>query len=388
MKYTYSRIVGALVLGGTLGFAADAGNLEEALSQGEISASVGVYGQYSNHQGGTKDSGFSNGFTEIGFETAPLYGVSLGVRGFGSAKIGEKEDGDYKAEGAIEDNAVLSEAFIKIEHEGMGKVVLGRQAVDFNWLTDYIEGASVELSALENLVVTMAWARKYAVVGFDEVSEEFGKVNGNDGLYMLEVKYTPIEALELNPYVYYGENLFGAYGMKAVLSLEPSDALKTTTMLHYAKINSDATTEEDDGSGAMVEVNVKNGSFMQAEQGFEFAGALLALGYVKVDKDGLGGLGEAGDQMPLEDGNHIFDDNARTPYIRAEYEIEGVKLSALYAQTKYDDAGLSLKEKELDLSVGYEIIKNLEASLIYVNVDNDAKSDSYNAFKALVQYTF
>ena len=49
---------------------------------------------------------------------------------------------------------------------------------------------------------------------------------------------------------------------------------------------------------------------------------------------------------------------------------------------------VEFKEKELDVSVSYEIIKKLEASLIYVNVDNDQKDESYDAYKAHISYNF
>ncbi len=375
MQLRYSHVLVALCLGSTLGFATEATNLEEVFTKGELTGSIGWFGQSVDAKGSTPNSGFSNGYLNVGFETAPLYGISVGVSGWGSAKTSEKHDDDYKS--TIEDSSVLSQAYIKIEHEGMGKVVIGRQAVDFNWLTDYIDGATAEISAVENLVVSLAWARKYSVVDIDEISEDFSKLNGNKGIYMLDVKYTPIEALELNPYLYYGDDLLSAYGLKTTLKLEPMDDVKTETVLHYVAINSDV-------------VDVKDGAFTQIEQGVEFLGANVALGYIKVDKDGMAGLGEFGDQLPFEEGNHVMDADAKTPYVRAEYEIEGVKLGAIYGETKYLDAALAskIKEKELNLSVGYEWIKNLETSLMYVNVDNDEKSESYNAIKAHVVYTF
>lgn len=375
MKLVYSRVLAAMVLGSSIGFAAEATNLEEVFTQGELSSTVGWFGQHVNAKGDTPNSGFSNGYLNVGFETAPLHGVSVGVSGWGSVKTSEKNDDDYKS--AIADQSVLSQAYVKIEHEGMGKVVLGRQEVDFNWLTDYIDGVSAEISAVENLVVSMAWARKYAVIDIDEISDEFTKLNGSKGIYMLDAKYTPIEALELNPYLYYGDNLLSAYGLKATLTLAPSEEVKTTTMAHYVTINSDVG-------------GTKDGAFTQVEQGVELFGAQLALGYIKVDKDGMAGLGTFGDQLPFEEGNHAMDADAKTPYISAAYEIEGVTLATIYGQTKYLDStsGEKLKEKEFNFSVGYEFMKNLETSLMYVNVDNDVKDDSYNAIKAHVAYKF
>jgi len=384
MQLRYSSVLVALCLGSTLGFATEATNLEEVFTQGKLSGTVGWFGIDQNNKSETNDASFSNGYLNIGFETAPFYGVSLGVSGWGSVKTSEKNDDDYKS--TIEDSRVLSQAYIKIEHEGMGKVVLGRQAVDFNWLTDYIDGATAEISAVENLVVSLAWARKYSVVDIDEVSEAFGKLNETKGIYMLDVKYTPIEMLEINPYIYYAEDVLSAYGMKAILTLAPSESVKTTTMAHYVTINSDIA-------------DVKDGSFTQFEQGVEFLGAKVALGYMKVNKDGMvnsfsnediTGIGDFGDQSPFEEGNHVFALDAKTPYIMAEYEIEGVKLATIYGQTKYYDTNVDkkVKENEFNFSIGYEFIKKLETSLIYANVDNDHDDESYNAIKAHVAYKF
>lgn len=375
MQLRYSRIVATLILGSSIGFAAEATNLEEVFTQGEITGTVGWFGQHADAKGGTADSGFSNGYLNVGFETAPLHGVSLGLSGWGSAKTSEKNDDDYKSN--IADHSVLSQAYVKIEHEGMGKVILGRQKADFNWLADYIDGATAEISAVENLVLNLAWARKYSVVDIDEISESFSKINGNNGVYMLDAKYTPIEALELNPYLYHGDNLLNAYGLKATLTLEVSEEVKTTTIAHYVTISSDVT-------------DTKDGAFTQLEQGVELFGAKLALGYIKVDKDGMAGLGTFGDQLPFEEHNHMIDADAQTPYVSTSYEIEGVKLGAMYGETKYLDStsNTKIKEKELNLSVGYEIIKNLEASVIYANVKNDNDADSYDAFKAHIAYKF
>lgn len=375
MQLRYSRILAAIILGSSVGFAAEATNLEEVFTQGEVSGTVGWFGQHIDAKGDTTNSGFSNGYLNVGFETAPLHGVSVGVSGWGSAKTNEKNDDDYRNN--IADHNVLSQAYVKIEHEGMGKVILGRQKADFNWLADYIDGATAEISAVENLVLNFAWARKYSVVDIDEISEEFSKINGNKGVYMLDAKYTPIEAIELNPYLYHGDDLLNAYGLKATLTLAPSEEVKTITMAHYVTINSDVA-------------ETKDGAFTQLEQGVELFGATLALGYIKVDKDGMAGLGTFGDQLPFEEHNHMIDADAQTPYVSASYEIEGVKLETIYGQTKYynGDADKKLKEKEFNFSVGYEIIKNLEASVLYANVKNENDADSYDAFKVHVAYKF
>nr|MBP9566966.1 Opr family porin [Sulfurospirillum sp.] len=186
MKKSYLSLA-VLTLLGSSTLMAD--TLEKAFKEGAIEGNVGAYGQSFDHKGTTKE-GFGNGFASINFETAPLNGISFGLGAWGSAELSEKNDGDY--DGAIADKGVIHKAYVKVEHEGMGKVIVGRQEVDFNWMTDFIEGATVELSLVENLVINMVWAKRNATVGFDGVGE-FTKMNENKGVYMLEAKYTPVE---------------------------------------------------------------------------------------------------------------------------------------------------------------------------------------------------
>ncbi|MDD3324557.1 MAG: Opr family porin [Sulfurospirillaceae bacterium] len=367
----YSKIVAMLLLGASVTMAQENSLLEDSFKNGSHSGHIGWYGQQKDPKNASKE-GFSGGSASVNFETAPLRGATLGLGVWGSLKTSEKNDGDYKT--AITDKSIIHNAFIKVEHEGMGKVIAGRQEVDFEWMSDFIEGATVEIGAIENLVLSMAWAKKQATVGFDEITE-FVNVNTNDGLYMVDAKYTPNKWLELNPYYYHANNIMTAPGIKTTLFLEISEDIKTATMLGYTKANSDDT-------------NTENGYVARIEQGIELFGANLTVGYIKVDKKGAGGLGTFGDQMPLEEGNKILETDARTPYASVEYEIEGVKLGAKYAQTKYLDAGVALKEKEFDFNIGYEFYKNLEASLVYANIENDADTDSYNIIKALVSYKF
>lgn len=372
MKNKYSIALATMLIG-VVSLSGAEDSLEDAFKNGAIKGHISLYSQSQKIDEGTPSKyGFSSGSTAIKYETAPFYGVSIGMGAWGTSKIGEKNDDDYK--NAIANNALISEAYIKMEHEGMGKFIVGRQSVDLEWMSDFIEGAMFELSAIENLKLTLGWAKKYAVIDFDEVSEKFGKINGNDGVFVVDAKYTPLEWLELNPYYYYASDMLSALGLKTTLSAQISEDIKTQTALQYVKVNSDIA-------------NTPDGYVTRLEQGVELYGATLALGYIKVDKDGTAGLGAFGDQMPLEEGNHMLDPNAKTPYFSAKVEIEGVKLSALYGETKYFEI-INLKEKELNLGIEYEFIKHLEGKLIYADIQNDVKADSYQIVKALLKYEF
>ena len=373
MKKTYISLATVLAFSSSSLIAAQ--TLEEAFKSGKVEGHIGVYAQQYDYKHAQKE-GFVSGNIALAYETAPLHNFSLGMAAWGDGKLGEKHDGNYDS--AIAKKGVLHQAYIKYDDEKHLKAIIGRQEMDFMWMTDFVEGATVELSYIDNLVLTLAWARRQAVVDVDEVSD-FEKMNGNDGVYMIDAKYTPIAWLEINPFYYHASDLFNAPGIKVTLSFEPKEDFKTATMLAYTKGNSDIAGEPD-------------GYVAQIEQGFEFKAFNLGVGYVKVDKEGTARLESFGDQMPFEDGNYIFAPDAKTPYIFASYNIEsiGVTLGAMYGETSYKDAGEKFKEKEFSASIGYEVIKNLEASLIYVNVKNndDTNGDSYDAIKAGLAYKF
>ncbi len=386
MKRTTISAVLALALGSSLANAEAGSSLEEAFKNGQFEGHVAVYGQYQkNKDADPKKVGFSSGSASIGYETAPLHGVSLGLGAWGTTKFGEKNDGYDET---IESNAIFHKAFIKVAHEGMGEVVVGRQEVDLEWLTDYIEGAVGSVTPVENLSIVLGWANRQAVVDFDEVSERFEKMNASRGVYVLDVKYSPLEWLELNPYVYYAPEALRAPGLKATATLALSEDFTSSTMAQYVAADVDSKIQDHE-----------DGYVAQIEQNLEFFGANAGVGYIKTDKKGGAGYGanvedgilaSYGDQNPLEEGNWVYGLDAKTYYLKAGYEYEGFSFEALYGETKYfslaDDK--KLKEKELDLSVGYGFIKNLDTELIYARVKNDNREDSYNIVKALAKYSF
>ena len=82
--------------------------------------------------------------------------------------------------------------------------------------------------------------------------------------------------------------------------------------------------------------------------------------------------------------------DARTIYGSLGYSIYDFDFGALYGITRYDAASSGLKEKELNLSVGYNFTKNLNTNIMYVNVDADQANGEtdYNKYLASVEYKF
>ncbi len=53
MKLVYSRVLAAIILGSSMGFAAEATNLEEVFTQGELTGTIGWFGQHIDAKGDT-----------------------------------------------------------------------------------------------------------------------------------------------------------------------------------------------------------------------------------------------------------------------------------------------------------------------------------------------
>lgn len=143
---------------------------------------------------------------------------------------------------------------------------------------------------------------------------------------------------------------------------------------HYA-ISSEDT--QDDGSIGHLELNTT------------LAGVSAAVGYIKTDKDvGAGSmLAAEGDNIsPFEDGNQVYEADARTVYGSLGYTIADLELGALYGQTTYGAA--DDKEKELNLTATYPITESLAASILYGDVTAELSDDDYNKVLASVEYTF
>jgi hypothetical protein len=340
--------------------------------KGDLEGEIGVYWQREKPR--DEDAGgFALGYAAFLYESEALHGFSLGIGARGSVKLYERNDDEYEA--AIAEDFIIPNGFLRYRHDELGSLTVGRQEVDLEWLNDYVEAGMLQLSPMDELDVNLGWARRQAVIDPDEVTD-FEKMNDSRGLYVLDVKYSPVDWLELNPYYYHAPKMFQAPGLKVSAEFELAEDVTTATMGQFASSSPHDDTGED------------NGNLFWLDQGLTFHELAVNAGYIKVNSKGAGMLDSFGDQQPLEEGNQVFAPDARTLYLGAGYEIGPVTLAAIYAETHYDDSGVTVKEKELNLVAGYEIIENLELNLIYVKVDNDDQADSYYAVKTGLTYRF
>lgn len=370
----------SMAMAGILGItptAAQAREEKQALPGGAFEGQVGVYWQQAKIRettsGDPDTSGFFAGNAAVAYETAPWHGLSLGLGAWGSMRFDERNRGDYRE--AVGRDLVIRHAFLRFADDGLGEMTLGRQEIDLQWLTDYMEGGMARLSPLETLEIHLGWARRQAVTDPDETGD-FTTMNGDRGLYVLDVGYSPLEWLELNPYYYHAPRLFQAPGLRATASFELRPELTSSTMAQWLR------SDTHDQSG------LNNGGLVWLAQNFTLGQAGLGAGYIRVDRQGAGGIDSFGDQHPFEEGNRIFSDDARTLYLEASCKTGPVNLTALYGTTRYEEAGVRVREKEFNLGAAWEIIPDLELELIYAMVDNDERTESYQTIKSALLYRF
>ena len=272
----------------------------------------------------------------------------------------------------------MTEAYLKYAMEGFS-LTAGRQAIDLEWLGDYNEAVVAAITAIPDTTVVLGYTERQAESGID-LSEDFTDINGNKGVYVVDVKYAGLESVEFNPYAYSAPDAVDWYGLKTTVTTDYFGAIA-----HYAESSVDNDFGVEDGSIGHVELNTT------------LADISAAVGYIKTDKDGGAvSMIAGGDNIsPFDMGNRTYDPDARTAYGSLGYTIADLELGALYGVTTYgtDDS----KEKELNLTASYPITESLATSLLYghVNADeageatkgDDASSDD-KYFLASVEYTF
>lgn len=359
----------------------NANSIDEAFKNGKIEGSIALFGltQDNKDQSIKRDFAFGNGNLTLCYNTASFYGFSLGTQVKGNIKLGEKHKDDRKNEGPFENNALITQAYLQYSLNEMLLIKAGRYEGELEWLTDYQQGAIAEITAIPDTTVSLAFSNRKAESGID-TSEDFHKPH-DKGIYVVDIKNESFEGLEINPYYYQIPDVVKFYGLKTSYNLEHFGAIaqyaKSSLTNEYKTNNS----SENDGYVAHFELN---GNFEDLTS---------AVGLIKTSKKGGADIITSyGDSIsPFEDGNQVYTLDARTIYGSLGYSIYDFDFGALYGITRYDNATNSgLKEKELNLSAGYNFTKNLNTNIMYVNVDADEANGEtdYNKYLASVEYKF
>ena len=159
-----SLVVSGLILSSTMTFAAD--TIDSAFKEGKVTGSLGIYGQKVEVKNFEPDFGYANANATLGYETASFYGISAKAEFKGNLKLGEVEKGDYKDGAPFENNALMTEAYLKYANE-MIALKAGRQAVDLEWMGDYQQAVIAEITAIADTTIVLGYSQRKAESGID-----------------------------------------------------------------------------------------------------------------------------------------------------------------------------------------------------------------------------
>lgn len=340
-------------------------NLSDAFSNGTVSGDLNLhYNAIDNRS--AADSGYINSFIGLKYETTAFNGLQLGLAFKNGAELWEKESGD--ADGAT--GSLLTEAYLSYSNDDL-TIVLGRQEIDLEWVSDFHEALMVTTTAIPNTLLTVGYTQRIATADEDDLSPGFSDI-GSNGAYLLDARIEPMEGLSVSPYLMHVSDLFDGYGVMADFDTESG----LGASVHFAQTSVDPVGEAD-------------GEIFHLELRGAFAAVALAAGYIQTDEEGGAGyLDTLGDNInPLEEGNQIYAVDAKSYYLSAEYTTGQVSLAAIYNSTDY--AGSD--EKEFNLVVGYDfdnLVENLSLEFVFADINANASSDDYEKYKLLLTYEF
>ncbi|RBQ29519.1 Opr family porin [Aliarcobacter vitoriensis] len=361
---------------------ADSSTIDEAFKNSEIEGAISLYGQKVENKK-AQDLAYGNGNLRLGFTTDSFYGFNAKVEAKGNLKLGQQHGKDYKDGAPFENSALFTQAYLQYELDNILSIKAGRYEGEYEWLTDYQQGAVAEILAIPNTVLALGYSNKKSESGID-LSEDFHRPELTDkGVYFVDIQNNSLDFVTFNPYYYEMPDFGRFYGLKTVFD---TDYFGITAQ--YAKSNADNTWYYDEEENENFQL--EDGSIAHIEGIVKIEDFEAFAGYAKTDKDGGANMiASFGDTIsPFEDGDYVYDPNSKTWYIGANYSIAGVDLGALYGATKHGIEG-DLKTKELNLSIGYSITDSLGVSFMYVNVDNkNFDETNYNKYLAAVEYSF
>jgi hypothetical protein len=347
MKKVKVSLVAAALLANSALFA-ESTSLADALKNGVVSGEFSVYAQ--NAFQDPKDEGFALGSFNLGYSTDSFYGVKLSVGSRANHAFWESNASAYDSSV----KAVLHTANLAYSHQYFD-VVLGRQEINLNWASDFHEALVGVIKAVPDTAIVVGYTQRKAEVDYDAPLAGFGKL-GEDGAFVVDAKWSGIEGLAVNPFVYFVPDVATWFGARADYDKTIGDFSLGGTAQYTQSIEDDKNKED--------------GSFLHLEARVAFAGLSAKLGFALTGKDGgVGSINAAGDNVnPFEDGEQLLKADATTIYFGASYNFSGFEVSGLYGLT---DAGNDINE--FDLLVGYNLndALALQGGVVYVDKGDD-----------------
>lgn len=242
MKKIYTSIVAAAVL--STGAFAESNTIKDAFANGKVSGDITLYSEYTSASGTNVDSSYTNSSIGLNYETDSFNGFKAALGGRTNHLFTEKEEGNYDG-GEDDPEAVLTTANISYATD-KAALIVGRQEIDLEWITDYHEAVVGVLSYVPDTTIVVGHTTRKMEADQDAALQKMSHikdlsgVNSNNGASVIDVKYEGIADTVINPYFMNAQDFFSAYGLKVTTTVANVDLTA-----HYAKTSEDVAGTED-----------------------------------------------------------------------------------------------------------------------------------------------
>ncbi|WP_297943064.1 Opr family porin [uncultured Campylobacter sp.] len=358
-----------LALLAALASAAFAGDsLDQAFKDGKFSGDLSTFSETRHVNKGEKSIYYNNtsyvvGSVGLNYETAPFYDFKL-VTGFrAAAPFWQRHKNLHTLHGKGDsteriyenDRVLLSNLYL--EYSAFDTVVkIGRQEMVTDWIGRYNDGVRITNNSISNLTIDALWTRAQGRATNKEMWGFTDRNKDHGGVFNVGATYKFDGGFSAKAYVLHANDVFTGVGGKVMFDGQINDDWGAGGMIHYAQ--SDEKKIKDDGK------------MFEATAYAKFQDHKLTLGYAKSGKAiGWGSLNLTGDHIvPFEEGDVMYERDARTIYGMLSTSIEKLSLTGLLGTTSYRLKGgddTRYRQSEFSAWLSYPITQSLKAMLIY-----------------------
>jgi len=399
-------------------FAAD--DLTSAFKESSYSGEIRAMYIKNNNKDSVDTKGFALG-GNLGFETAPINGISVGARFYTAQDMGLNDSDPNKVDQTLFGNStdgysILGQAYLKAQISNT-TLVFGRQQLDtplagsddIRIIPNLFEAYTLINKDLPDTTIVISHVTKMSGWDSNQDAKKFKAMSDaagvkqyapGEGVTVGAVIYKGIENVTLQAWDYYAHEVLNAVYLQADFSWKCllSEDIDMSAAIQYY-------TEDDKGkvsdAGVTIDYYVWGAMINAAHK----SGLGLTLAYNKVSNDNSvhtfgawGGYPEfaVADETWYNSLGTMRDASSFKVAIDYDFSssnIEGLSASLAYVnfdlKDKYNN-GKNLDTDVVDVIVAYDIpqVENLSLSATYENIDSKDNTKDKDIFKFAAYYSF
>ncbi len=363
-------------------------NVYQSFRYGYLGGHFGAYAQQTTNNQPT----FVDANLSLNYRTLRYRGYRVGAEFWLNGRIFERVIDDFKkTKDIFTFTQLYGDFYNQFEYF---RIRLGRYSLDEEWLTNNVEGLSVDYDGLKNLSFHASWivGNAYSTIFYnssfrDEPNKRFSTGSSDianerrdrffnvvGALYGRGTIYMPDIPLDIMGYFYTAPGIFFSPGIKATLNLPLTIDWDLKSHLHLISY-----IQDEDFYGK----DPKNGFTFIGDVSAVYADFEFGLGIIATNTYGSDLIDAFGQHSGFERPVGVFYGGVTTPYTYLKYQNRFVDAS-LYARRSFtgqaDEAnnGLNIDSVEFVLkSTPLEDLGGLELGIGAIYMDNKATEAKY-----------